>query len=66
MTTSLWNDMIERGRPYTGDEEGCEEHPLYDPDYDCPTYDEWKRYDYQRREHDETRHARDGSQFRRY
>jgi hypothetical protein len=57
MTTWLVNDMIERGKPYTGDEEGNEEHQLYDPDYDCPTYDEWKRYDDQRREHEEQRHG---------
>ena len=29
----------------------------YDPDYDRPTYDEWRRDEDARREHDETRHA---------
>jgi hypothetical protein len=34
-----------------------EHEPEYDTDKDLPTYDEWKRYDDQLREHEEQRHG---------
>jgi hypothetical protein len=52
MTRSVWDEMVAKRAAAETDE------PVeYGPDDCLPTYDEWKRYDDQRREHDETRHA---------
>ena len=52
MTTSLWDEMIER-RDSAAHEQDIERRV---PDYERPTYDEWRRDEDERRDQVEMRH----------
>lgn len=52
MTRSIWDEMVARRDSATNEDV----EPVRDPDYERPTYDEWRRDENERREHADERH----------